>query len=260
MTDLDACLPPAPLRIAAAAIACFAGWSTADTVTVGPGGDFATIQAAIDAAEAGDAIEIDPGVYAESLSMRLPITLRPIAGAASGSVVIDPGGLGICVLVSGVAAPGVRLQGLTLRDGAAGAIAGGISSSNSHVVVSDCTFENHSGGLGGAIGIDGGSLVVQRSTFRNNAAFDGGAIDIASGAAVEIRDSVFIDNTALSTGGAINAIASSQVEIIGCTFVRNEAALLGGAITMGTGAQADIARCTFDSNHSDEFGGAIAVG
>src|SRR5690606_4617801 len=65
------------------------------TVGAGDGYQFASIQAAIDAALAGDTIEIAAGTYAEALTLNgkaLSLT------AADGAVVIDPPGTGLTAL------------------------------------------------------------------------------------------------------------------------------------------------------------------
>ncbi len=55
--------------------------------TVGPGGDFATIQEAVDAAQDGDAIRVDPGTYNESVVVAGKRDLT-ISGGRGGTRVI----------------------------------------------------------------------------------------------------------------------------------------------------------------------------
>lgn len=53
------------------------GVAQADTITVCPSGcDYANIQAAIDAASAGDAIEVRSGTYYENVNVNKQLTLQ----------------------------------------------------------------------------------------------------------------------------------------------------------------------------------------
>jgi hypothetical protein len=91
----------------------------ADPATLHVPADFATIQAAVDAAQPGDTVLIAPGTYHESVGVHTAgITIR---GADRASVVLDGGttqptcndGFGVGV---DVRADGVTVSDLTLRD------------------------------------------------------------------------------------------------------------------------------------------------
>lgn len=83
-----------------AAFLATAGLSAA-TITVGPGGapdyDYATIQAAINAADPGNTIQVAAGTYTERLMVTKAITLQ---GAGAGLSIIDGTGLTGPALVS----------------------------------------------------------------------------------------------------------------------------------------------------------------
>jgi len=85
----------------------------AATITVGPeGSDYASIQAAIDAASPGDVVEVKGGTYRENLVVDMPITLRS-AGNGTEKPIVDAGGLGSGVTL---VADGVRLEGFILEN------------------------------------------------------------------------------------------------------------------------------------------------
>lgn len=73
--------------------------------------DFATIQAAIDAASPGDTVAVGPGVFTEFLSMRPGVRLR---GSGAGRTVLDAMGHPRN-LIDLTRAPGVVISGFTFR-------------------------------------------------------------------------------------------------------------------------------------------------
>ncbi|MFO7919042.1 MAG: DUF1565 domain-containing protein, partial [Anaerolineae bacterium] len=122
----------------------------ADTRTVGPEGDYDTIQAAIDAAEDGDTIEVAAGTYEEAITIDKPLTLL---GAQAGidardrtgeESIVDPndpdGGADkswvIRVRASDVTIDGFTIQNPTLMYGSAGLVdATGTNGSLDNIVV-----------------------------------------------------------------------------------------------------------------------------
>ncbi|MBI4880719.1 MAG: right-handed parallel beta-helix repeat-containing protein [Planctomycetes bacterium] len=145
-------------------------------------GDYATIQAAVNAAGAGDVIEVSQGTYLEkvSISGKDDLTLRAKNGHA---VNIDAGGSGTPLSIatcSGITVRGLRLRhtsdsaGITI--GLAGSILikgctvsdtafAGISAALvSDVVIEECTVKNAAGdGIAGWMGMS----VVRNTTVQN---------------------------------------------------------------------------------------------
>lgn len=80
-------------------------------VTITVPGNAATIQQASDAAQPGDTIEVSPGTYGESVTIKTPnVTLR---GTDRNKVIVDGGGLrGNGIIVT---APRVTIANLTVR-------------------------------------------------------------------------------------------------------------------------------------------------
>ncbi|MDR2991680.1 MAG: right-handed parallel beta-helix repeat-containing protein, partial [Burkholderiaceae bacterium] len=82
----------------------------AATLHVQPG---QSIQAVIDAAQPGDVLEIDPGLYNENLKVSKPLTLRGTGQPGMGRPTISGGQHGDTIRVT---APDVRIEGLIVRD------------------------------------------------------------------------------------------------------------------------------------------------
>ncbi|MBI4880721.1 MAG: right-handed parallel beta-helix repeat-containing protein [Planctomycetes bacterium] len=147
-------------------------------------GDHATIQAAVNAAVAGDVVEVSKGTYFENVTItaKSGITLRAKKG---DTVTIDAGGSGMPLkiqLSNYVTVQGLRLRhtgdslGLMIDTGAfinvtkctVDDVAGtGISAEGSGIVIDDCTVKN-TGGAG--IFLEASNSVIRDCTARNSAA------------------------------------------------------------------------------------------
>ena len=114
---------------------------------------------------------------------------------------------------------------------------------------------------GGAIAVYGATStgVISGSTFIGNDAHYGGAIAIAENDGILIKDSTFINNTAIAGGGAVEFDAAlagtNNVTIENSTFIGNSAAQ-GGAIT--TSEKLTVTGSTF-INNTDNYEGAIVT-
>ena len=130
--------------------------------------------------------------------------------------------------------------------------------------VSNCTFEYNQANSdvnnshAGALCFRPGSTVYN-CTFIGNIAYRGAATTFhASG---ELKDCIFINNTATGFGGAISTgydgTTGQQVKISNSYFEGNSAPI-GGAITTH-GNDITVDNSTFISNKADDDGGAIYV-
>ncbi len=104
------------LALAAVPAACHPSSVTPTDVlyTVGSDGNYRSIAAALEAAPAGEIIEVHPGTYNERLMITKPgMKLRGRSAVLDGSAA-SLGGRGIGILVSG--APDVEISGFTVRN------------------------------------------------------------------------------------------------------------------------------------------------
>jgi len=224
------------------------------------GGDFETIQDALDAAGFGDRILVSPGVYYEALDYAgLEVEVIGIDGA--GVTTIDASGLGepavsfatgegVGSVLSGFTLvndsdAGVRivsasptlealvLAGLGVGTGLGGAvyIEGGAPS------FTDCEFRDNSAALGGHIYVAGyGSLTVSGGSFEGGVAESGGAIHLSSLALADLDDVILFDNLAAEDGGAVDMGSQASLTLRDVSFQQNTAGRDGGAVKAGRGA------------------------
>lgn len=209
--------------LALAALILGPGTAAGDMITVP--GDYPTIQAAVDAASDGDEIVVADGVYTGPGNRDVQTGTRSITIRSAGgpeACVIDCEAAARGFIISGE----VRLEGLTIRDGA-----------------SD---------LGGALHIEGDATIVN-CILRENAADTGGAAFVFNVDATFIG-CTFTDNAAevFDAGAIYNAWGSST--FVNCLFTGNSAQLLGGAIFSDL-AWLDMINCTLSGNVAGNGGG-----
>ncbi|MCA9243486.1 MAG: right-handed parallel beta-helix repeat-containing protein [Phycisphaerales bacterium] len=220
-------------------------------------GQFASLQAAIDAAVNGDTVILADGVYTGvgfhdiDLGGRA-ITVRSANGPNACVINLEHTARGF-VLQSGETRA-TRIEGLTIENGlgdGAGIRLLGVSSAT----VVNCVFRNHNGVDGAAAIIERGDPIFQECRFEDNfAANNGGAVITGPGAM--FLDCRFARNQAMQ-GGAIHGAPI----IDGCVFAFNEATepdSTGGAIRAD--ADLNITRSSFVHNGAGNAGGAIHFG
>ncbi len=184
-----------------------------------------------------------------------------IAGPGADLLTLNAQGLDRIFIYSPtdvLAAPTFELSGLTLTGGWAvgdyngfGPGSGGaLLAQNGQVHLHDLVLRANLAQDQGAGVYASSELTVERATFDGNANLGpvllgggGGAISHNSGGDLTIRDSTFVDNSALADspsgalfdphGGAVNALAFGTVTIERSTFVGNRASGAGGAIGIG---------------------------
>lgn len=171
----------------------------------GAGGCFASIQAAADAAPNGSVIEVAAGTYVENLLLTTPSSLV-IRGVGAAGTIIDGGGAG-SVLVAQTNR--LRLEGVTIRNGAADRGAGLRLDDRARVEVVDSRIAG------------------------NQASVYGGGVALGSRASLTLTDTTVEDNGALSGAGIHTEIVGAGASGKSCrggTLIMNRGALRGNVV------------------------------
>ena len=243
---------------------------------------YATIQAAINAAAAGDVVIIAPGTYTGSGNRDVnlkgkAITVRstnPDDPAVVAATVIDCQGTsasrhrGFKFITN--EGPNSVLSGLTIRNGfgpnenwegsansAGGAIYISSASGTTSPTIRNCVIENCQGDYwGGGIYAWKSSSLIEGCTFRNcqEPGGMGGAI-YCNANGLTITRCTFSGNSA-AYGGALYCLSNTPV-LANCLLVGNTAASAGGAMRLKNCTNPRVTNCTFSGNQGGGLGGAV---
>jgi hypothetical protein len=267
-------LPDSPLASVVAVIlvvAALAGspveaatYHVDDDSCPGPGGGtpadpFCSIQAGIDAASAGDTVEVAAGTYLENITLKSGVVVQ---GAGQGDTIIDGGGSGSVVTAIGVDSA-ATLDGFTITNGNA-YNGGGMYNSGSSPTVSNCTFSANTAflvihiGEGGGMYNSGSSPTVTNCTFSGNDASGKGGGMYNLNSSTTVTNCTFSGNTADRGGGMYNEISSPTVS--GCTFSGNadSASGVGGGGMANDDSSPTVSTCSFFDNSTGVRGGGMA--
>ena len=236
-------------------------------VTVKPdgSGDYPTIQAAIEAAEDGEVIELASGVFTGPGNRDLDnlgkaITIRSATGDPeqcwidcenSGSRGID--------FHSGEGR-GSILEGVTIRRGAmfwaSGAAVRCISASPTFI---RCVFRENSALVGGAaLSCAHSSPLFIECEFERNLGNQGtAAVDLFECQSVVLIDCRFSENQADAGGTVVGAIRSS-LEMIGCTCLGNGTNGMGGALWT-VESSVVLERCVIVGSYAGYYGSCLSA-
>ncbi len=252
--------------------------------------DFQVLAAAIAAADNGDVIVIEPGVYSAGNDIvDRDLTLRsrdPNDPVVVASTVIDcriSGGYAIGDAHGGSGETGTRVTmiGLTIRNGFDGTLmceaaeltlinctltnstisyaGAALNCLDSRVRLTGCTFSNNTsnGNRGGAIYCSVSRVDVTDCTFVGNK----GCAVVSYDSLLSLTGCTFQKNTG-EDGGAIHCRQDVPGEVAAglnltqCTFLDNTAGASGGAMYCYY-TRTKINACTFTSNQSRQDGGVI---
>jgi len=207
----------------------------ADTLTVP--GDYPTIQAAIDAAANGDAIQISEGTYF------LETTLDTAGKALTFQGTIDPNNKSPLTILDGQGMHQI-LEHRNETDSARDLAFAGLR------------IQNGVSSLTGGLSLRGpGTAMISHCEFRQNVGFFGGALYTGLDLRLVMEDSLLQGNLAEGWGGAIKA--TEEVHVIRCRFLGNQSSAgVGGAIALTGTMSSRLEACVFSGN-SAEDGGAV---
>ena len=211
-------------------------------------GDFPTIQAAIDAADSNDVIELASGTFSGDGNRDIDYLGKSITVSSQSG---DPDS---CIIDCEASASDPHTAFLFQ------------AGENSITILRDVTIRNGygigewpEGGAGGILCANGSSPTILNCRLHANWGTAGGAIYCFDSSSPTISDCHFIDNGAEQSGGALFCLESSCPEIIACQFIENHAPGDGSAIYCRDMSSPRIQSSTFACNSGYYTSGAIRL-
>lgn len=241
------------IAVAAIAVAISANFASEDSAITVPD-KYSTIQEAIDAAEDGEEIIVDIGIYRENIDFKgKNITLRstdPDNLSIVEQTIIHGGGSGIVVYFGSGESDQAVLSGFSIIRGSGIAISGGSSPVIEKNIIEDNTAEygagiaifdsspsivnntisRNSGSLGGGLFIEKSSPLVEGNTISMNRATNGGGMVIISNSSPQVVNNSIVDNRGTRSGGGIIVASDSTPTIRGNVISGNGADQNGGGL------------------------------
>ncbi|MDG2132264.1 MAG: right-handed parallel beta-helix repeat-containing protein [Phycisphaerales bacterium] len=274
--------------LAAAALACSSATVSAETITVcADGCDYTFINAAIDAANDGDVIQLAAETYFEGEqidTLGKAITLRGVLDkAGEPASVLDGAGAHRVLICRNGETEATVFERLVIQNGSDSS-GGGMYNYYGSPTLVDCTFAGNSAGYGGgmfnqasssptladctftsnSVEYYGGgmfnrssSLTLAACTFTNNSAEYGGGMFNHDGGSPTLADCMFTGNAAVEDGGGMYNEEYSSPTLTNCTFTGNSADDGGGMYSTASSSPA-LADCTLCGNDSENVSGGFA--
>lgn len=155
----------------------------------------------------------------------------------------------------------LKVQGIILRDGDAGAnTGGGILSAHGTVSVVSSTIRANIADNGAGISNDRGTLTISGSLLRNNTTVPrsgGGGGGIYNDGTVTLTNSTLAFNDANTSGGGIYNELNGTLSVTGTQLMANDAKVQGGAVFNGVSGSAAFTNSTVQFNQAHSTGGGI---
>lgn len=217
---------------------------------------YMTIQAALNAAQSGDTIEVANGVYNESITFPSGklIILRSVNGDPDTTFII--GAHNASTVTCNHSFEGTKLQGFTIshKSGTSGA---GVYNHNGTLMIVGCTISGNSAADGGGIVNDHSTLSISGCNISGNSAdTSGGGILNDNATLTIIGNSIISHNTANNGGGICNYHGTLTVTG-GSIISENSADSDGGGIMNDDGTTTVSGGSTVSENSALASGGGI---
>ncbi|MHC4536870.1 MAG: right-handed parallel beta-helix repeat-containing protein [Planctomycetota bacterium] len=235
--------------------------AVADIHYVNPG---ESIQAAIDAADPDDEVEVAPGTYNEAINFNGNMDIRLYSSGGPEVTTID--GTGHYHVVQCISGEGndTVLEGFTITGGNATVFlwpdyqGGGMYNYNSSPTVINCIFTDNTAYWGGGMmNEEGSSPLVRNCIFTSNTGlYDGGGMLNGLDCSPTVTNCTFTSNT----GGGMYNYNNCSPTVTNCTFTGNTADSDGGGMYNGANSSPTVTNCTFTGNTADSDGGGMYNG
>ena len=170
-----------------------------------------------------------------------------VKGAGASATILDLGGMGRLLSVSGCETRRSRLEGMTIRNGFADSgsavrVAGG------SLTLRGCVFEDCNASWSGTAAVSGpGCLFVEGCAFNGNTAERGAGISAQSPARLCVSGTTMHGNRSRSDGGAV-WLDGASAEISATRLQFNRAGGLAGGIMMSGSSSLDMVNCLMLGN------------
>jgi len=222
---------------------------------------YSTIQSAINAAQSGDTVLVNPGTYNERLNfLGKAIRLKGKNGYAQ--TVLDPLGGGDYLLTAVTNETlSTVVEGFTFRSSPTG----GLRVANAGLTVLSCRFLGNANYMeGGAFLGDAAVVNFSNCQFNSNTANLGGAIRARSNSQITLANCIFNGNSSRGGRGGAIYCNSSSLTLQSCQLLNNSELegdeSYGGAIALAS-CSGLIEDCVFNGNKADSarwsYGGSI---
>lgn len=180
-------------------------------LTVGSGQQYATLKAAVGAAQSGDTIQVRAGTYTNDFAyIDKALTIRGVDGMAHFTATVPPtNGKAILTTSANVVLENIELSGAKVadRNGAGVRVEGGT------LTLQDCYVHDNENGILSNAATQ--AVVIRESEFAFNGAGDGYSHGIyVSGQKLEISDSYFHDTAVgheIKSRAAVTTITDSRI-------------------------------------------------
>jgi hypothetical protein len=223
---------------------------------------FRRIQDAIDAANAGDIVEIRPGIYtADPNNYNLDpngksITIRsidPNDPAIIANTIIDPNGAGRGFYIHSGEDANCLISGLTIKNAYTTNLGAGLYCYKSNPTIVNCIFmDNHAKVYaGGGICCRESNSLFENCVISGNSAYDGGGIECWS-ASPRMKNCIISRNFAMEYGGGVDCYYQGNPDFNNCSLISNKTGSggVGGAICLW-GSNVDIKNSILWANEAN---------